>query len=331
MAKQHGSRRNKSDRKSTGKRGNKLERKSSGKRQKEDKYKLRRRNEIDGDVVLNVLAKQDVAMSLTELITALGNRSSDSKNIRTVLQELTELGMILQPRPGRYALNGSGGEYIAKITVDQDANKFANFADGSSAPIAQNHDMGVSDGDVVHILLNEKAEALVIRIVERIGQPMVGTLNFQTREVSFTPDNRRKGDLPIVGKKKQIIDSYQSGDRVVGELVQTPTGSFAVELKRILDEQSPEIADFERVRLIHDLPEPFEEHIESAAKAQVISDFTVGDRMDCREDFIFTIDPETAKDFDDAISISRGERGIWKLGVHIADVSHFVEEHGMID
>ena len=322
MAKQNGGRRKKTARKTLRKRADRRQQRQS---------KIKHGHEIDGDNVLDVLARHDNALSLTELISALGNRGSDSKRIRTILEELTELGLVLQTRPGRYAMSGSNGEYIAKISTDTEGHAYANFADGSSCPIAEHHDMGVNEHDVVHVLLNDKGQALVIRIVERVGQSLVGTLNFQTRDVTFTPDSRRQGELAIVGKKQKILETYQSGDRVVGELVTTETGHFAVKLLRILDDQSPEIADFERVRLTHDLPEPFSEAIEEAARKQVITEFTVGDRRDCREDFIFTIDPETAKDFDDAISVSRGERGVWHIGVHIADVSHFVEEHGIID
>ncbi len=318
MAKRNGSGRKSQSRKTQKKRSSRRQ----GKQEKHSGH-----SQIDSDAVLTALEKQDEAVTLTELINALGNQRSESRNIGGLLRELIDAGLVLQPRPGRYILSGKDGEFLAKITCDQDNKPFANFADG----IDPNHDMNVQSGDVVHVLLNDQGIALVIRLVERIGQEILGTLNFQHTEVTFIPDKRRQGEYAIVGKKKTVLDAYQSGDRVVAQLVEDESGKNAVTLLRILDEQSPEIADFERVRLTHDLPEPFSQAVEDVAKAQVISEFPVGSRTDCRKDFIFTIDPETAKDFDDAISISRGQRGIWKIGVHIADVSHFVTEHGVVD
>ncbi len=322
MAKNSNGRRKKQSRKVYNKRANRRQN-----RQQKHQHDQR----IDSDDILDALDRQEQAVSLSELITLLGDRGSESRHIGKLLRELIELGLIIEPRPGRYALSGSDGEYLAKVSTDQDNNLFANFADGSSCPVDPHHNMNAKAGDVVHVLLNNQGKALIIRITERIGQSLLGTLNFQHREVTFVPDKRRQGEMPIIGRKKHILNKYQSGDRVVGELVEGSTGQLSVKLIRILDEQSPEVADFERVRLVHDLPEPFEQSIEDAAKAQVISAFEVGERLDCRDEFIFTIDPETAKDFDDAISVSRGARGIWKIGVHIADVSHFVEEHGTID
>lgn len=290
-----------------------------------------RQQQFCHDDILNALDKQQDGVSLTELIGMLDGSGADSRNIRAMLQELLDLGLLLEPRPGRFVVSGSNGEYQARISLDQDGNRFANFPDGSSCRVDPQHDMNCGDGDVVHVLLDNNGQALIIRIVERIGQEMIGTLNFQSKDVTFIPDKRRQGDLPITGKRKKILNDFQSGDRVVAELVENPSGGNAVKLLRILDQQSPEVADFERVRMSYDLPQPFDKSIEDAARKEVINTFNVGDRLDCRKDFIFTIDPETAKDFDDAISISRGPRGVWKIGVHIADVSHFVKEHGIID
>ncbi|NRA37200.1 MAG: ribonuclease R, partial [Planctomycetes bacterium] len=280
------------------------------------------------DQILAFIEGQDQAVGLGAIITAFDKRDG-TRTIGRTVQQLKELGLILEVRPGRFIASGKHGEFQASISSNQDGDLYANYADGSSSQIDPSRSMGTQDGDIVHVMNDQHGKTLVIRIVERIGKTMIGSLNFTGRNATFMPDKRRQGSLPIIGRKKHVTEDYHSGDRVIAKLCKNQEGNLAVELVEILGEQTPEVADFEQVRLNHDLPEPFEDKVETAAQA-MNPDYAVEDRRDLTEDFIFTIDPETAKDFDDAISIKRIGSG-WELGVHIADVSHFVQENGIVD
>lgn len=280
------------------------------------------------DQMLAFIEQQEQGVTFSAIITTCDKRDG-SRSVGRILQQLKERGLVLEIRPGRFVASGKHGERQAFISSNQDDDMYANYPDGSSCLIDPKRDMGVQDGDIVHVMNDQHGQAMVIRIVERIGKTLIGSLNFIGSTASFVPDKRRQGSLPIIGRKKHITEAYHSGDRVIAQLCKNEEGALAVELKEILGEQTPEVTDFEQVRLTHDLPEPFAQNVEAAATA-IKPDFAIGERRDLTDDFIFTIDPETAKDFDDAISIKRSGSG-WELGVHIADVSHFVEENGIID
>jgi ribonuclease R len=125
-------------------------------------------------------------------------------------------------------------------------------------------------------------------------------------------------------------DQYKAGDRVVGTIAVDAGGQAGVNITRILGKETPEITDFRHVCLVHDLPGDFPPEVEEQAKAYR-DKLPLGSREDLRQKLVFTIDPATAKDFDDAISLETRPGGGWILGVHIADVSAYVTEHTPLD
>ena len=253
------------------------------------------------------------------------------KDLSRQLHRLRAEGQVFEPRPGRYVVNGKDGEFIGRVVQDDTDPGFLHveLAEERRLAVHPSHILGAQVGDEVQFMLNRQGQAMIVRVVKRVGREMPGSINYMGGQVHFVPDNRREGSLPIIGNVRELRKSYQAGERVVGSLVDDGA-RIAVEIVRALDSSSPEQADFEQVVLAHDLPGPFPQEVEDAAK-KWDKQFDAGAREDLRESFIFTIDPETAKDFDDAISLERhGHKG-WRVGVHIADVSHFVEQGGIID
>jgi len=252
----------------------------------------------------------------------------DNRATSMGLRKLVAQGRILEDRPGRYRVSGAGGEFSAQL-VEEPAGFFAKLADGVLKPINPRYRLGARPGDIIQIVEGEDGAA-VTRILRRSGRETVGTMYFSPGGPQLICDNRREGTLPVTKLFTGFDDNYKAGDRVVGLLNVDERGETSVEVTRILGKASPEVTDFTYVKLVHDLPGDFPPEVEAEAKA-FTKRFAKAKREDLREDLVFTIDPVTAKDFDDAISINKDRKGRWVLGVHIADVSHFVKEGTELD
>ena len=288
------------------------------------------RSSKSDEQVLEVLKTIGEPVGVSVIADHLQLSGSAVKDLSRQLHRLRAEGHVFEPRPGRYVVNGKDGEFIGRVVRDNNEPGFllVELAQERRLPVHPGHGLGAQVGDEVQCMLNRQGQAMIVRVVKRVGREMPGSINYMAGQVNFIPDNRREGSLPIVGNLRQLRQHYQAGERVVGSLIEDGQ-RLAIEILRPLDASSPEQADFEQVVLAHDLPGPFPPAVEAAAK-KWDQHFTVAGREDLRQSFIFTIDPETAKDFDDAISLERLGSG-WRIGVHIADVSHFVEQGGIID
>ena len=237
----------------------------------------------------------------------------------------------MMPRPGRYIAAGKDGIFQAEI-VEQDGDLFAQIPQEEvllSIPPA--HRMGAAAGDQVQIILGPDQVALVVGIIGRLHREMLGEIEFRGNQITFVPDIRRLGDFLVARAASGLLEDHQSGDRLVARRVEMEGDAQAVELLRRVDEDSPEYSDFSRICLNHELPGEFPEEVVKAAEVAGERLKNIDGRKDCRSDNVFTIDPETAKDFDDAIAIERNDNGGWRVSVHIADVSHFVPQDETID
>ncbi len=286
----------------------------------------RRNAVLDGGRLIAALTEMATSATASQVAERTGD---DARAVGSALKRLVELGQVLEIRPGRYQANGTGGEHAA-VLVELGDGIHARLADGVMRPVNPAYLIGAKPGDVVQIATGEDDLALVTRILRRAGREVVGTLQFDPGATWLVCDNRREGRLAVKGLFEGFDEGYQTGKRVVGTIAVDDDGQASVRLTRFLAPQTPEIADFAYVCSAHDLPGEFPAEVEAAAKA-FPARFPKGKRVDLTKRLVFTIDPATAKDFDDAISLERDERGRWVLGVHIADVCHYVREGTPID
>ncbi|MFW5750226.1 MAG: ribonuclease R family protein [Planctomycetota bacterium] len=286
--------------------------------------------EPDRQQVLRALARHDKPVGLGQLAETLGLNQKDSVHaLGRELQELKFAGEVMEVRPGRFLVAGTGGEFPVVIEPDQDHGLVARFGPSRVLPIHPRHRLGAREGDQALAMYDGQDHAMLTKVLRRAGRETCGTLIFVHNRPKFIPDNRKEGQLLVVNPVQELRERFRVGDRVIGEVVREGN-DFAIRLDRALDESSPEVADFTQVCLAYSLPGAFPPEVEAEAAAQPPA-FDPAGRADLREDFIFTIDPETAKDFDDAISIEPLDSGGYRLGVHIADVSHFVRQDNPLD
>ncbi len=285
----------------------------------------------DIEILLAKLQELPTGATATQLAAAMGGEVH-GRELGVTLRKLVEQGRVLEVRPGRYQVSGTAGEFsvVLEDTEADAGGVLARFADGRLLPVNPNYLIGAGPGDVTQAMIGEDGQVLVTRILRRSGREVVGTVNFKPGGLVLVCDNRREGELPVLGTFHGFSNAYQAGKRVVGTVEIDPTGAAGVHLTRILNDESPEVADFRYVCLVHDLPGEFPKAVTAQAAAYQDS-FPLGNREDLRQKLVYTIDPATAKDFDDAISLEKDAQGRWVLGVHIADVSHYVTQHSPLD
>jgi ribonuclease R len=283
----------------------------------------------DGDGVLSRLKDIKGGATVAQVAKTLGG-DAHGREVAVTMRKLVEQGKVLEQRPGRFQVSGENGEHAVLLNADKQGRLQATFPDGKIIPVNPLYTIGASAGDVAQAIIGEDGQVLITRIARKSGREVVGTINFKPGGMVLVCDNRREGEMPVLSSYNGFANAYQTGKRVVGTVEVDPTGATGVHVTRILSDESPEVTDFRHVCLVHSLPGPFPEEVEAQAKAYK-DKFTVGNREDLRDKLIFTIDPETAKDFDDAISLEYDAQGRIVLGVHIADVSHFVTQFSPLD
>ncbi|MEK7414756.1 MAG: VacB/RNase II family 3'-5' exoribonuclease [Planctomycetota bacterium] len=289
---------------------------------------LRRPAEPESSKLIEILGRLDQAATASEIAAKLG--ADDPRGVSLALKRMVEQGKVLEVRPGRYRASGSSGEHAAIIVNDPENGLMAKTTDGPLIPLHKRYRLGAAVGDVVQVLIAQDGLALVTRILRRGGRNVVGTVLFAPGGMRLISDNRREGQIPILATYPKFHAEYRAGERVVGIIEIDSQGQAGVKIDRILPPDTPEVSDFRHVCLAHDLPGEFPKAVEAAA-ATFPQTFPLQDREDVRNKLVFTIDPKTAKDFDDAISLEPRSEGGWILGVHIADVCHFVRQGSTLD
>lgn len=285
--------------------------------------------------VLAQLAQMPEGATAFQLAQELGE---ESRVIGVLIRRLVAQGKVLEIKPGRYQISGTGGEHAAMLELEeipgQPSILRARLPEGEVKTVNPRYTIGAKAGDVVQVAIGEDDLALVTRILRRLGREVVGTIQFKPDGAWLVCDNRREGLLKVVDAFASFEDDYRVGNRYVGIIQMDSNDDAGVRVDRVLGTETPEIADYQYVCLAHDLPGEFPPEVVAQANAYP-KKFPVGTgkakREDLREKLIFTIDPATAKDFDDAISLEHDADGRWVLGVHIADVSHYVVEDTPLD
>lgn len=262
------------------------------------------------------------------------------KLVYTTLEELVKVGFLKHSGHGVYSLNKTESYFEGTIQLTQRKAGYVIIDDSTMpdiyiAPQNVNQALG---GDRVQVQLiktgKEKKEGVVVKVLERERAQFVGTIQKQEKFAFLVLDNTRVGtDIYIPNEK---LKGAKNGDKVLAKITVWPksaenpfgevievlgkTGSGNdLEMISILVNQGLEFQFPEDV-----LDEAEQIHLELDQKE-------VENRRDFRSTTTFTIDPADAKDFDDALSFKRLENGNIEIGVHIADVSHYVRPETAMD
>lgn len=213
-------------------------------------------------------------------------------------------------------------------------------ADGSQPVfVAERNSMYALDGDQVEVMYTARRmrhikEAVVIRILKRAKDTFVGKLKI-VDDIAFitTQDQLMNNDIIIPQRK---LKGCKEGEKAVVRIIQWADSEHRNMIGEVIDvlgSQGDNDVEMNSILVQYGLPYKYPEEVEKAAE-KIPAEITaqdIAEREDFRDVFTCTIDPHDAKDFDDALSIRKTDDGLWEVGVHIADVSHYVKEGSIID
>ena len=218
-------------------------------------------------------------------------------------------------------------------------NSFLPDDGGTPVFVAERNSMSALDGDRVKVSYMARRdkhikEAMVIEIVKRAHDQIVGKLRVEKDMAFLVPlDNTFVHDI-IIPKRK--LKGGKTDDKAVVKVVQWPDNEHKNIIGSVVDilgKTGDNNAEMHAILAQYNLPYKYPKNVEEAAEKidATITQEEIDRREDFRDVFTCTIDPKDAKDFDDALSIRKLESGLWEVGVHIADVSHYVKEGSVID
>ena len=212
--------------------------------------------------------------------------------------------------------------------------------DDGSLPVfvAERNSMCALNGDRVQVVYTARRrrhikEAVVIAILKRAKDTFVGKLKIVDDIAFLVTQDQLSADIIIPQRK---LKGCKEGQKAVVRIMQWADNehkNMIGEVVDVLGEQGDNDVEMNSILVQYGLPYKYPEEVEKAAEKipAEISEQDIAEREDYRDVFTCTIDPRDAKDFDDALSIRRMDSGLWEVGVHIADVSHYVREGSIID
>ncbi len=296
---------------------------------------------VERDKLLAMM-REKVYKPLTEaeLVQELGLSGDMAEQFKELINGLEQEGVVVRTRYGRLGLPEMMNLVVGRLQGN--AKGFA-FLVAPNRPqdvyIAASNLSGAMHGDrvIARLLPNfqgKKDEGEVIRILERVNHRIVGRFEGGEHVGFCRPDERRIGQDIVISHG--ATKGAQTGDRIVVRIIHFPDGKQHLatgEVEEVLGRMGDPGVDVLAVMRQYDLPHEFPDEVkEQVAKMQLeVGPEDVKGRLDLRELPTITIDGPDAKDLDDAISVERLASGNYRLGVHIADVGHYVRPGTPLD
>lgn len=256
-----------------------------------------------------------------------------------LLEDLAMDDYIKETEKLHFRLNTTGQVFEAIFNRKANGKNTVTPLDGGEPVlVAERNSLHAMGGDKVKVTLlarrkHHVREAQVVEILERNDKSFVGKLEVR-KDFAFllTEDRTLANDIFI---PKKALKGGKSGDKAVVKITEWPEHAKNPigKVVDILGQSGDNTTEMHSILAEYGLPYAYPKSVEDEAEKidPGITAEEIGLREDLREVTTFTIDPRDAKDFDDAISIRKTDDGLWEVGVHIADVSHYVKEGSVID
>lgn len=268
---------------------------------------------------------------------------NDTKSRNEIIKDLKILAaqkVIIESEPGKYLVKAVSQDYY-EGTIDMTSRRTAyficdEFEDDVFIPTNNlNHAL---DKDKVKVYVynrrrGKKPEGEVIEVLERAKTEFVGVIDIQ-KNFAFVSTANAKMYTDIFIPKDKYLDA-ENGDVVVVKIedwpkkADSPFGSVI----KVLGKPGEHDTEIHAILAEYGLPYDFPVEVEVFAQKldTSIQPSEIAKRRDMRDTLTFTIDPKDAKDFDDALSFKKLENGNYEIGIHIADVSHYLQEGTVLD
>jgi len=285
-------------------------------------------------------AKQDEVISLKYIFSELKLTTHPLKMLcMDILSDLLADDCITEVDKNKYKLNNHGIEMTGTFQRKSNGkNSFIPEGGGDPIFVAERNSAHAMNNDKVRIAFYAKrrgceAEGEVIEILQRANDTFVGTLEVEKSYAFLVTENRTLANDIFIPKDK--LKGGKTGDKAVVKVTEWPDKAKNPigQVLDILGKAGDNTTEMHAILAEFGLPYVYPQSVEKAADKipAEISAEEIARREDFRKVTTFTIDPKDAKDFDDALSIRPLKDGLWEVGVHIADVTHYVKEGSIID
>ena len=278
------------------------------------------------------------------------------EEVKEQIDRLVEAKLLLKAGRGKYRVNykqlkgkDNGRNYvIGKIEMKRSGMAFVipQSEANDTRDESLEEDIFIADGNLGNALNNDlvkvvvfparkgkRPEGQVVEVMQRSKKQIVGTISIRKGVAYFIPDNAYfRRDIIIPGR---LLNKAKNGDKVVVVIVDWPakTRSPLGEVTHVLGKPGDNNVEMMAILAENDFPLKFPDKVEKEANdiPKEIPESEIRKRRDFRNVTTFTIDPADAKDFDDAISFEELESGMYRIGIHIADVTHYVRPGTALD
>ena len=260
--------------------------------------------------------------------------------INHAMDEMVGTKQLELVEPGRFRLLSRAMYKTGTLDMTQHGYAFLVIEDeADDIFIARNNLKTGLDGDLVKVFVYPKrrqstrVEGEVQEILERARDTFVGTVEISRDYAFLLPDSRKMPFDIFIPKGK--LGGVEHGQKAIAKIIDWPEkvkNPFG-EIVDILGYPGENDTEMHSILAEFDLPIRFSAEVEAAAEKipDTISEAEIKKRRDFRKTPTFTIDPADAKDFDDALSLKPLEKGLWEVGIHIADVSHYVRPKTILE
>ena len=299
-----------------------------------------RKNELAGMLMTWMQMRPNEDFATKQIFRGLNLTTHPLKMLcMDILDEMVEEDFLLLDEKGHYKLNNHGiiltGTFQRK---SNGKNTFVPDEGGEPIFIAERRSAHAMHGDKVKVSLTakrkgRKVEGEVIEIIQRAKETFVGTLRVEKNYAFLLTEDRTLANDIFV--PRDMLKGGKDGDKAVVKVTKWPEDAKNPigKVVDILGQAGDNTTEMHAILAEFGLPYVYPKNVEAAADqiSDVITPEDYAEREDFRDITTFTIDPKDAKDFDDALSIRPIKPGLWEVGVHIADVTHYVKEGSCID
>lgn len=259
--------------------------------------------------------------------------------ITAILYELRDSGILVEISRGKFKITTQGGYITGKVDLTmRGAGYIVSEESDEDVFVTQTNLNHALNGDIVKVYLYAKMrgrqpEGEVVEIIKKSKENFVGVVEVSKNFAFMTANSKQMPYDVFIPLPK--LKGAQNGDKVVVRITEWPEkykNPFG-EVVNVLGKPGENETEMHAILAEFDLPYEFDKKVEQAANkvSEVITEKDYKVRRDFRDITTFTIDPADAKDFDDALSIQKLGNGNWQIGVHIADVTHYVTPDSIVE
>ena len=297
------------------------------------------KKKLKNSIVAILYGDPGKTVNYKQLSTWLGIKNMETRKlVNVVLQELHDDGYLDQIARGKYKLKAKSGTVIGIVDLQPQGFAYVN-SDEVERPIL------ISSRNLNHAMAGDKVRARmfasrkkhdlegeILEILERAKSVFVGTIQISRNFAFLIPAGKVGFDIFIPIDK---LKGAKNGQKAVAEITEWPVNARSPigEIKDVLGDAGNNDTEMHAILAEFELPYKFPENLDRVAEKipLEIAEEEIKKRRDVRDITTFTIDPADAKDFDDALSLQKLKNGNWEVGVHIADVTHYVTSNSIIE